>query len=106
MNPSPVRTEQHPAGCNQLTPASAGPPTAAAGDAWSIGGKPADNRRAYLDVLRRMTPAARLAKAFELTAFARRLLLAGLRSQHPDWTDEQIHAQYLQRLAQCHNRNY
>ena len=106
MNESAPNFSPEPVGWDQLAPASAGPPADAAGDAWSIGGKPSENRRAYLEVLRRMTPAARLAKAFELTTRTRQLLKAGLRSLHPESTEEQIHEMYLQRLAKCYNRNY
>ena len=68
--------------------------------------KPQPNRQQYIQTLRGMTPAQRLAKAFELTEFTRRLFRAGLRKRHPGLTDEQLHRLYLERLAKCHNRNY
>lgn len=68
--------------------------------------KPQPNRQQYIQTLRGMTPAQRLAKAFELTEFTRGLFRAGLRKRHPGLTDEQLHRLYLERLAKCHNRNY
>ena len=68
--------------------------------------KPRPNHQQYLQVLRRMTPAERLAKAFELTELTRGLFRQGLRQRFPDLTDEQFQALYLRRLAKCHNRNY
>ncbi len=63
-------------------------------------------RRRYMDVLRRMTPAQRLAKTMELSDLGKRLFLHGLRRRFPKADDRQLHALYLQRIAQCHNRNY
>ncbi len=57
--------------------------------------KPRPNHRQYLEVLRRMTPAQRLNKAFELSEFSKRLFKQGLRKQFPDLSE-----------AKCHNRNY
>ena len=68
--------------------------------------KPRPNHRIYLDILRRMTPAQRLQKSFELTELSRQLLKDGLRSRHPEMSDEQLHKLYLQRLHRCHNKNY
>ena len=68
--------------------------------------KPRPNHRIYLDILRRMTPAQRLQKSFELTELSRQLLKDGLRSRHPEMSDEQLHHLYLQRLHRCHNKNY
>jgi hypothetical protein len=45
--------------------------------------KPRPHRRVYLEILRRMTPAQRLEKSFELTEFSRQLLKDGLRNRHP-----------------------
>jgi hypothetical protein len=63
-------------------------------------------RRRYINVLRRMTPAQRLAKAMELSELGKRLLLHGLRRRFPDADDRRLHALYLNRIARCHNRNY
>jgi hypothetical protein len=64
------------------------------------------NRSVYLAALRRMTPAQRLAKAMELTELGKSLFLHGLRRRFPHFNDQQIHAEYLKRIARCHNRNY
>ncbi len=63
-------------------------------------------RRRYIEVLRRMTPAQRLAKAMELSEFGKELFLIGLRRRFPNADQRQIHAIYLERIAKCHNRNY
>ncbi len=68
--------------------------------------KPRPNHARYLEVLRRMTPAQRLAKAFELSDFTRRLFCIGLRKRFPDASAEELHRIFLARLAKCHNRNY
>lgn len=39
---------------------------------------------------RRMTPAARVQLAWEMSETARALLRARLREEHPDWTDREI----------------
>ncbi len=70
------------------------------------GHKARPNHRAYLEVLRRMTPEQRLLKAFELSDMTRNLFRQGLRERFPDLPEEQLHALYLERLALCHNRNY
>lgn len=68
--------------------------------------KPRPNHSAYLQVLRRMPPEQRLAKALELSENARQLFRRGLRKRFPNLTDREFHELYLQRLALCHNRNY
>jgi hypothetical protein len=64
------------------------------------------NRAMYLQVLRQMTPAQRLAKAMELSELGKRLFLHGLRRRFPELDERELHAIYLKRIAQCHNRNY
>jgi hypothetical protein len=44
----------------------------------------------YWQILRAMTPAQKLRAAQRLWESARQLKAAGLRMQHPDWTEEQI----------------
>jgi len=68
--------------------------------------KSAAARQRYLEVLRRMTPGQRLAKAMELSELGKRLFLHGLRRRFPGLNDEQLHRVYLERIARCHNRNY
>jgi hypothetical protein len=53
-----------------------------------------------------MTPAQKLAKMFELSAFAKKLFIHGLRERFPDLSEEEFHRILLERLAKCHNRNY
>ncbi|MGA3065781.1 MAG: hypothetical protein ABSF29_02925 [Tepidisphaeraceae bacterium] len=64
------------------------------------------NRALYMQSLRRMTPAQRLAKAMELSELGKRLFLQGLRRRFPALDEAQIHAEFLKRIARCHNRNY
>jgi hypothetical protein len=64
------------------------------------------NHARYLQVLRAMSPAQRLEKAFELSADAKRLFLAGLRARFPHLGAKDLHRLALERLAKCHNRNY
>jgi hypothetical protein len=64
------------------------------------------NHALYIRTLRRMSSEMRLAKAFELTEFSRRLFLQGLRRRFPDLADDELNKVYLERLLACHNRNY
>jgi hypothetical protein len=68
--------------------------------------KPQPNRKRYIEILRRMTPAERLQKSFELTELSRQLFKDGLRRRHPDLSPQELHQLFLKRLARCHNRNY
>ena len=52
-----------------------------------------------------MSPEERLRKAFEMSAFTKRLFKDGLRRRFPKLSDEALHKLYLERLAKCHNRN-
>ena len=51
------------------------------------------------DVLRQKTGAERLAIAFGLFSSARRMLISMLRSEHPDWNEDQINAEAARRLS-------
>jgi hypothetical protein len=68
--------------------------------------KPRPNHARYLQVLRAMTPAQKLAKVFELSEFSKKLFLHGLRRRFPNLSDADLHRLALERLAKCHNRNY
>lgn len=68
--------------------------------------KPRPNHRLYLDTLRRMSPEARLTKAFELSSFSNDLFLHGLRKRFPDLSEQDFRKLYMERLNKCHNRNY
>jgi hypothetical protein len=46
-----------------------------------------------IEIFRAMTGERRLQLAEQLYWSARRLKLAGLRAQHPDWTEEQLNAE-------------
>jgi hypothetical protein len=54
--------------------------------------EPADSGAsdAYVAALRRMSPAQKLEAVAELYWTARRLKAAGLRRQHPEWTEAQV----------------
>ncbi|MFH1423138.1 MAG: hypothetical protein ABIH42_10555 [Planctomycetota bacterium] len=62
--------------------------------------------RIYIQALRKMSPEAKLMKAFELSQFSKDLFMCGLRKRFPGLTEEEIHKIYLKRLEKCHNRNY
>lgn len=64
------------------------------------------NHRRYIQILRAMSPEARLMKAFELTEFSRELFMTGLRKRFPDMSEEDLKRLYLERLDKCHNRQY
>jgi hypothetical protein len=68
--------------------------------------KPRPNHRRYIQVLRAMSPSARLAKAFELSEQSKQLFLSGLRQRFPELSDAELRRLALQRLQKCHNRNY
>lgn len=67
--------------------------------------KPRPNRERYFEILRRITPEARLNKAFEFTQLSRDLLRAGLAARFPELTPAELHTLYLARLAECRKRN-
>jgi hypothetical protein len=67
--------------------------------------KPQPNDDRYLEVLRSVSPADRLRKAFELTEMTRRLFRLGLRERFPELTEEELHRLYIERLHACHNRD-
>ena len=56
------------------------------------------NHSRYIQSLRWMTPAQRLAKAFELTEFSRRLFLSGLRSRFPEVSADELKRMAAKRL--------
>ncbi len=68
--------------------------------------KPRPNHQRHIEMLRAMTPEQRLRKAFEMSAFVKKLFTAGLRKRHPDLSEDEFHALWLKRLALCHNRNW
>jgi hypothetical protein len=66
--------------------------------------KPRPNHAVYLRALRRMSPEARLRKAFELSAFARSLFRAGLARRFPGLSAQKLDRLVRDRLERCYNR--
>jgi hypothetical protein len=54
---------------------------------------------AMAEILRRKTPAERLAIANGMWRFARDMLRANLAREHPDWTDDVINCTVAKRLS-------
>ncbi len=52
-----------------------------------------------LEIFRRMTPGQRIECAMRWTAFTLEVARGGIRSQHPDWTDEQIEREIGRRIT-------
>jgi hypothetical protein len=67
--------------------------------------KPRPNHRRYIEILRQMTPAQRLQKAFELSALTRAQFAEGLRKRFPSSSELEFRALLLRRFEQEHNRN-
>ena len=53
-------------------------------------------------VVRSMTGPQKVAKAFELTELTRQIMRAGIRRQHADARESEIHEMYVDRLLQYH----
>jgi hypothetical protein len=68
--------------------------------------KPRPNDELYLEILRSMSPADRLRKAFELTETARKLFRIGLRQRFPEKSESEIQEIYVKRLLECRNSDY
>ena len=62
--------------------------------------------RESLRVLRearsRLTEEQRLNKSFELTEMTRQLMRAGMRDQHPEWSEDELQRNYVNRLLGYH----
>lgn len=54
---------------------------------------------AMAEVLRKKTPAERIAIGFALWTAARRMLTAHLKKSHPDWDEYRIQAEVAKRLS-------
>ncbi len=54
---------------------------------------------AMVEVLRRKTGQERLKIGFGMWRFARQIISAGIRDQHPDWTEEQVAVAVSQRMS-------
>ena len=64
------------------------------------------NHRRTIEVLRSMPAAQRLGKAFELTDLTRKLFRLGLKKRFPNRSESELQRLYLERLGECHNRDY
>jgi hypothetical protein len=64
------------------------------------------NHKLYIQVLRQMSPEKRLLKAFELSEFANKLFIHGLRKRFPNLPEKEFKKILLKRLDKCHNKNY
>jgi hypothetical protein len=62
------------------------------------------NRAIYVDVLRRMTPEQRLAKAFELTSMVRQLARAGVAHRNPGLEAAEVDRLTREHIRQWHSR--
>lgn len=51
-----------------------------------------------VQILRRMTPAQRLARAFEMWDFASTMMKSVIRQEHPDWTKDQFEQEIRRRV--------
>ena len=59
---------------------------------------PEEGVRLQIEAYRRMTPQERLQIAFDLYEFTKNIARQGIKSQHPEWTLEQIEQELLRRL--------
>ncbi len=64
------------------------------------------DRRAYQEVLRKMSVSEKFNKVMELNEMTRSIFRQGLRKRFPEKSDKEIHSLFLERLARCHNSNY
>lgn len=55
--------------------------------------------REFAAILAAKTPAERVAMVGEMNRMARLLMAAGTRNLHPDWTEDQIQAEVIRRMA-------
>jgi len=53
---------------------------------------------AIADILRRKTPAERVAMALDSNRTARLLVAEGVRRQHPEWADDRVRAEVARRM--------
>lgn len=63
------------------------------------------NHDRYIAILRSMTPEQRLLKSFELTAFSRDLLKAGLRQRHPELNEESLQHLFVEQLKASYKQH-
>ena len=63
-------------------------------------------RKRYIKILQGMTPEQRLQKAFDLSEMCKDILRIGLKIRFPEKSKEELHQIFLNRLDECHNKNY
>jgi hypothetical protein len=56
-----------------------------------------------VELLRKKTPAERVMLGMECTQFVRERVLCHLRNTNPQWSDEQVHAEFTRRTRLCWN---
>jgi hypothetical protein len=64
------------------------------------------DRKAYLEVLRKMSPSEKFNKVMELNELTKSIFKQGLRKRFPEKTEAEIHQLFLEKLDKCHNSNY
>ena len=52
-----------------------------------------------VEILRKKTPAERLAQAFRIWETARLVIRSSIQQQHPDWSEEQVRRETANRLS-------
>lgn len=60
----------------------------------------------YIEVMRSISPEAKLLKVFEMQDLARDLAMHGLRTRNPKASEDELQQMYLRLLNRCHNSNY
>jgi hypothetical protein len=59
---------------------------------------PEEGLQKQIEIYRRMTPQQRLQISFELYELTRTLVRQGVKSQHSDWTEQQVKEEVLRRF--------
>jgi len=58
-----------------------------------------DAHRKQIEILRKMSPERRAIVSFELSDNVRQIAIAGIKKQHPGFTDKQIRRELLRRMV-------
>jgi hypothetical protein len=72
----------------------------------SIPNESKEERKIYLEILRKMTPSEKFNKVMELTEMSNSLCKQGFRKRFPNKKEEEIHKLFLDWIEKCHNSNY
>jgi hypothetical protein len=54
---------------------------------------------AVAEIMRKKTPAQRLAIAFDMWDFAHEMIQANLRREHPEWSADEVQAEAARRIG-------